>query len=169
VKRKPFLGGRHASSRSECPSDQVDGASVRCGRVFSADLGGVVSFSLRGPRTGGYGKVPASVGHHLTSFATWGTWLLLPKLASGTWTVVTGGFDSDWYQELLDVVLPACGLCRSTLPALPTRCHRITAARFVHKRKSCTCASAMQEIEPSARREGLVTSKQTSFPTLSNH
>jgi len=85
-------------------------------------MGEGFAFVERARGLGGYGEVPASVGHHLTSFATWGTWFLLPKLASGTCTL----------EDLTPPLVPesfrtrfcsACGLvCQPShhLP-LPTR------------------------------------------------
>ncbi|KAE9365342.1 hypothetical protein N431DRAFT_447011 [Stipitochalara longipes BDJ] len=155
VKRKLLLGGRHLSSRSECPSDQVDGASEGCGRVFCADLGGVVSFSLRGPEDRrlreGSGKRRSSSSD---KFRDLGNMVSSPQACERT--MDTGGSDSAWYQGLSDTVLLACGLLGRLSHHLPfpTREHRITAARFLHKRKRCTSASAMQEIEPSRDEKG---------------
>jgi hypothetical protein len=117
------------SSRSECPSDLVNGAfRTLWTNCLCPRLGICLAFLVRGPRTGTYGKVPASIGHHLTSFATWGTWLLLPKLAKRNVdaggshpAVVPRAFGHGYASIEAFAVNP-----RTT--SLPE--HRITASRF---------------------------------------
>jgi hypothetical protein len=110
-------------------------------------------------------RVPASVGHHLTSYASWGTWFLLPKRASGT--ILTPPL----YQGL-SFEHGRSSMChsfsanlRSTFPPE----YRLMGLETLHKRDKqqlCISARCRKSNHRDDRGLGNDCEKQTSLPSL---
>ncbi|KAH8793806.1 hypothetical protein F5882DRAFT_483641 [Hyaloscypha sp. PMI_1271] len=131
------------------PLTWLTGLSNAVDEVSLSPAWGFSCFFGERPRTGTYGKVPASVGHHLTSFATWGTWLLLPRLAKRS-----GNGDAG---ESHSAVVPRAfghGYASIVTFAVNLRTTSLGASNngfeiLIQEEKLQLCSCEMQEIEPS--------------------
>lgn len=126
------------------------------GEVFCVDLGGCPTFLLRGPRTGGSGKVPASVWSSSDKFRDLGNMVSSPQACERS--MVAGGSDSAFVPRAIGHGYASMWPSGQPSHHLHTRASNngLKILTQEEKLQLCICGAGNRTIE---RPEGLVTAR----------